>query len=194
MLLNFILNIVGWYKRKKFLKNAALGEKVIIGFLAKISNPNAKQNIVIGANSSIHCSMNTGPGGKISVGKYTTIRFKSEIESAESVSIGDYVIISNYVLITDNDSHPTSPEDRMKLSLAPEGSELWSWKYANRKPVVIEDNVWIGRRAMILKGVRIGKGSIVASGAIVTKDVPPYSLAYGNPAKCKPLKRDCNNE
>ncbi|MDE0582109.1 acyltransferase [Planococcus sp. A6] len=51
------------------------------------------------------------------------------------------------------------------------------------KPVVIEDNVWIGARAIILPGVNIGKGAIVGAGSIVTKNVPPYSIAAGNPAK-----------
>jgi len=50
-------------------------------------------------------------------------------------------------------------------------------------PIVIEDDVWIGANATILKGVRISRGSIVGSGAVVTKDVPPYSIVGGNPAK-----------
>jgi acetyltransferase-like isoleucine patch superfamily enzyme len=62
---------------------------------------------------------------------------------------------------------------------------LWSVEYAESSPVIIEDSVWIGRDVRVLKGVTIGEGSIVAAGAIVTKDVPPYSLCYGNPAKVK---------
>jgi maltose O-acetyltransferase len=50
-------------------------------------------------------------------------------------------------------------------------------------PVVIEDDVWIGARVIILPGVRIGKGSIIAAGAVVSKDVPPYSIVGGVPAK-----------
>ena len=49
--------------------------------------------------------------------------------------------------------------------------------------MVIEDNVWVGSRALILKGVRVGKGSIVAAGAVVTKDVPQNCIVAGNPAK-----------
>ncbi len=51
------------------------------------------------------------------------------------------------------------------------------------KPVIIEDNVWIGCRAIILKGVHIGKNAVVGAGAIVTKDVPEYAIVGGNPAK-----------
>lgn len=50
-------------------------------------------------------------------------------------------------------------------------------------PVVIEDDVWIGRRVMILPGVTIGKGSVIGAGAVVVKDIPPYSVAAGVPAK-----------
>jgi acetyltransferase-like isoleucine patch superfamily enzyme len=51
------------------------------------------------------------------------------------------------------------------------------------KPVTIEDDVWIGSNAIILPGVRIGKGSVIGAGSIVTSDIPPYALAYGTPAK-----------
>lgn len=57
--------------------------------------------------------------------------------------------------------------------------------YTDTNPIVIEDDVWIGRRAIIMGGVTIGKGSIIGAGAVVTKSVPPYSLAAGNPAVVK---------
>jgi acetyltransferase-like isoleucine patch superfamily enzyme len=49
-------------------------------------------------------------------------------------------------------------------------------------PVVIEDKVWIGFNVIILKGVRVGEGAVVAAGSVVTKDVPPYCVVAGNPA------------
>lgn len=55
--------------------------------------------------------------------------------------------------------------------------------YRFRNPVIINDNVWIGMNAIILPGVTIGKGAVIAAGSVVTKDVPPYSLVGGNPAK-----------
>lgn len=59
----------------------------------------------------------------------------------------------------------------------------WKWKHAVSAPIVIEDNVWIGEYAAVLKGVTIGTGAIVASHAVVTKDVPPYTIVAGNPAR-----------
>jgi len=55
--------------------------------------------------------------------------------------------------------------------------------YKKYPPVRIEDDVWIGARAIILPGIKIGKGAIIGSGAVVTKDVPPYAICAGNPAR-----------
>lgn len=55
--------------------------------------------------------------------------------------------------------------------------------WADEKPVVIEDDVWIGSRVIILPGVTIGKGSVIGASAVVSKSVPPYSVVAGNPAK-----------
>lgn len=51
-------------------------------------------------------------------------------------------------------------------------------------PIVIEDDVWIGFNAVILKGVRVGRGAVVGAATLIAKDVPPYSLMVGNPARC----------
>lgn len=64
-----------------------------------------------------------------------------------------------------------------------------------RKPVVLEENVWIGHSAIILPGVTLGEGSVVAAGALVTKNVPPYAVVGGNPAKIiKYRDKDVYNE
>lgn len=55
--------------------------------------------------------------------------------------------------------------------------------YGRDRPVVIEDDVWIGTRAIILPGVRVGRGCIIGAGAVLTRDVPPYSVVAGNPAR-----------
>ena len=60
---------------------------------------------------------------------------------------------------------------------------MWQQGFTEVDPIVIEDDVWIGARVIILKGVTIGKGSIIGAGSVVTKDVEPYSIVGGNPAK-----------
>lgn len=96
------------------------------------------------------------------------------IAAAEKVEFGNNVLIASKVYITDHDHGDTSLES---LKMNPIDRPLFS------KPVLIEDNVWIGENAMILKGVTIGKNSIVAAGAVVTKNVPPFSIVAGIPAK-----------
>jgi acetyltransferase-like isoleucine patch superfamily enzyme len=94
----------------------------------------------------------------LSIGKGTYLNRNVHIVANESVSIGQQVKIGWDTVIMDTDLHGHSG------------------KPARSRPVVIGDNVWIGCRALILKGVRIGNGAIVGAGAIVTKDVPPLAV------------------
>lgn len=84
------------------------------------------------------------------------------------IEIGEEVIIGDNVLIRDTDSHQIYYEGHTQ--------EVSS-------PIIIEDHVWIGVNCTILKGVRIGKGAVIAAGAVVTKDIPAGCLAGGVPAK-----------
>jgi acetyltransferase-like isoleucine patch superfamily enzyme len=84
----------------------------------------------------------------------------------ERVTIGRDTLIGPDVMIRDSDSHSTGTSERSPTA-----------------PIEIGDRVWIGARAMVLKGVKIGDGSVVAAGSIVTKDVPPKTLVAGAPAK-----------
>lgn len=93
------------------------------------------------------------------------------ISAARSITIGDRVLIGSGCLITDGDAHPIDPAARRAGSAGAVA------------PVVIEDDVFIGARAIILKGVTIGRGSVVGAGSVVTKSVPAFSVAAGNPAR-----------
>lgn len=142
-------------------------------------------NIYFGKNVSIYGRIICSSNGKVRIGDNTTIRFKSIIESESEVNIDKNVIISNNVIISDNNSHPTDPKIREKMSIEGPGTDLWAWRHSESKPINIEENVWIGRNSTISKGVRIGRGSIVAANTVVTKSIPPYSLVYGNPCIIK---------
>ena len=173
-------------KRKKiFYKKACIDSQTLTLFAnATCQNTGAVDNVKIGTHCTIGCMFQAFYGGKISVGDNTYIGPQTIIQSKELITIGNDVIIANNVIIVDNNNHPTSPEMRQQMSSCDDflNDELWSWKFADSKPIVIEDNVWIGRDSRIMKGVTIGKGAIVALGAIVTKDVPPYTIVAGNPA------------
>lgn len=136
--------------------------------------------IVIGDNVEIcgKCTFFTGgnicPDSKLHIGNNTFLGFNVQISVGKHVSIGNNVLIAASVRIADNDGHPVSPlRQSMHLKLTPD----------DMKPVIIEDDVWLGERAVILKGVNIGRGSIVAAGSMVTKSIPPMSIVAGNPAR-----------
>lgn len=87
------------------------------------------------------------------------------ITCREKIHIGDNVMFGPFVTIHDHD-HVYKTKESMKTS-----------GYIT-KPIIIEDDVWIGGNVVILKGVTIGKGSVIAAGSIVTKDIPPHTIMY----------------
>ncbi|KYF74061.1 hypothetical protein BE11_16930 [Sorangium cellulosum] len=108
------------------------------------------------------------------IGDNTGIGHDCRIIVGKSITIGKHCRIAGSVYILDSSGHPSDPEDR-KRGLPPADSEV--------RPVVIEDNVWLGARSMVFPGVTVGEGSVVAAGSIVMADVPPYTVVAGNPAR-----------
>ena len=135
-----------------------------------------------------HCTMDgvhfaIGQEGKISVGNYcyfTNAVLLCELE----LRFGDYVLAGWNVTIADTDFHPLDPAERIADAIAcsPLGQGRSRPEIA-RKPVIIEDDVWIGPNATILKGVRIGAGAIIEPGSLITRDVPAGTRVMGNPAQ-----------
>lgn len=103
----------------------------------------------------------------ISIGSHSFVNTGSILSARYSITIGKNCQIANQVIIMDSDFHGVEDREQQEKP----------------SPIVIEDDAWIATRATILKGVRIGKGAVVAAGAVVTKDVPPYSMVAGVPAK-----------
>lgn len=182
-------------KLYKFKKKAIIGDNCQITSSFGFTNTSSPQNINVGNNCLIGCSLTALFGGQIHIGDNTYIGNRTIIGASNLIKIGSDVIISDDVIIFDNNNHPIEPELRIKMSRSGNYfSNEWTWQHAKSAPIVIEDNVWIGKRAAILKGVHIGKGSIIGLGAIVTKDVPPYCIVAGNPARIvKTLSKISNN-
>lgn len=111
-----------------------------------------------------------GGAARISIGDGTAFSNNVQIFSERSVTIGARCLIGDCVLILDSDFHDLSAEGRHHLP-------------AVKAPVVIEDNVFIGSRAIILKGVTIGRDSVIGAGSVVVRSIPPGVIAAGNPAK-----------
>lgn len=107
---------------------------------------------------------------KATLGDYSGIGINAHING--TCHIGNYVMMGTDVtIITRNHRH-----DRTDIPMMQQGFE-------EEKPVIIGDDVWIGDKVTILPGVHVGKGSILAAGAVVTKDVPDYTVVAGVPAK-----------
>lgn len=181
-----LLNLPEWlkkqYKMSRFRRYARFGENLEIASRADCTAARAGK-ITIGDNCRIYGRLQTQDGGEIRMGHHCCVYLDTVIGSVSSIRIGNCVIISNHVHIYDNNNHPTSPDLRHRMCLEGFDGDAWQWRHSASAPIVIEDDVWIGEYAAVLKGVTIGKGSVVASHAVVTKDVPPYSVVAGNPAR-----------
>jgi acetyltransferase-like isoleucine patch superfamily enzyme len=127
-------------------------------------------------------TFNVEPSGVVEVGD-DSVLVGPVFMCAERITIGRRVVISYNVTIADSDFHPLDPELRKQDAIAnsPYGDRSQRPPYISR-PVVIEDEAWIGIGAIILKGVRIGRGARVGAGAVVTHAVPPGATVEGNPA------------
>lgn len=143
-------------------KMVSVNGKPVIGNLGTI---NLGNEVRVWSNI-VQAKLYTGQKGKLIVGKNSRLN-GVHIDAQELVQIGDNVRIAPYTLILDSDFHDVRDH----------------FAEGTSKPIYIEDDVWIASRSTILKGVRIGKGSVIAAGAVVTKDVPPFSVAAGVPAK-----------
>lgn len=123
-------------------------------------------------------------GGEIIVGNDTYIGKDSRIWSANRIEIGDRVQISHSVNIHDTNSHSLSAKLRYEhaMHILYYGHPM-TLEDVPSAPIFIEDDVWIGFGSIVMKGVRIGKGSVIGAGSVITKDIKPYSVVVGNPQK-----------
>ena len=145
---------------------------------------NIRENIAIGNSCHIRGELFLfGHGGRIEMGDYCYLGHNSRIWSAKNIRIGNRVLISHNCNIFDNDTHPLEPEARHRQFVDiittghPRVIDL------HEEEVVIEDDVLIGANATVLKGVTLGRACIVGTGSLVTRDVPPYTVVAGNPAR-----------
>lgn len=175
--------------KKKLISNkitlnkfALVGKNIKIIDKVTINNKN-KNQIKIGNNvTMINPNLFCFDRGFIKIGDYTYIGKNSQIDACKSVVIGKYCMISNNVMIQDHNSHPIKKLDRRKqlVNLQKKPTNVYE---SLVKKINIGDDVWIGAEVTILKGVKIGSGSIIATKTVVTKNVPTNSIFAGNPGK-----------
>jgi acetyltransferase-like isoleucine patch superfamily enzyme len=156
---------------------------------ASVINHQAAPAIRIGSHSLIGGELLVFPdSGRIRIGDYCFVGAGSRIWSAADVNIGNRVLISHNVNIHDTVSHSLHAQRRhaqfAQLAVRHDAALADD---VPRAPIVIEDDAWIGLNAVILKGVRIGRGAIVAAGSVVSNDVAPYVIVGG--AVAQPIGR-----
>jgi maltose O-acetyltransferase len=143
-----------------------------------------RERIRIGAQTRSRGELNVfRPGGNISIGSYCYIGDHTRIWSAVGVTIGDRVLIAHGVNIHDHGAHPAEAGKRHAQAVRIFNGAGDDMEDVAMAPITIHDDVWIGFNASILKGVTIGRGAIIGAGAMVTKDVSPYAIMVGNPAR-----------
>lgn len=173
------------------LKISELYNRVTIGtdsrfyLSAEVENMQDKTKIIIGDNTHIRGSLLVYPyGGGIKIGDNSFIGENTIIRAAEYVEIGNSVLIAHNVNIIDTDSHEMNYLERdasFKLMIK-EGHPNFKGSVVTSS-ILIKDHAWISYNVCILRGVTIGKGAIIGCGAVVTHDIPDFSLAVGNPAR-----------
>jgi acetyltransferase-like isoleucine patch superfamily enzyme len=176
-----------YFRRQQFERIATLDPTSIVHpSAAIINNRGIAGDIQVGAHTALLGQVITFPqGGRIKIGNRCFIGEQSRIWSAESVLIGDYVLIAHNVNIHDNIAHSLRWDQRRTEidEILPSLSASFHKYDIKPREVTIEDDAWIGFNAVILGGVHIGRGAIIGASAVVTKDVPAYSIAVGNPVK-----------
>lgn len=128
-------------------------------------------------------TFNIEPTGCVEVGSDTTL-VGAIFMCAERIALGRNVTVSYHVTLADSDFHPADPRLRIQDAIAnsPHGDRSQRPAIESR-PIMIDDDVWIGIGAIILKGVHIGRGARISAGAVVTRDVPAGAVVTGNPAQ-----------
>lgn len=187
---------IGWNKIYFFLNNIKYGKnfrvfnhlylKIHVGALVQIGN-----NCTIMSGAGLN-PLSRNIKTCIYVGKKATLKLGNDVGISsstlwvkESVSIGNSVAIGADCIIMDTDAHNLDWKIRCSEETNEYGESV-DMVTAASAPIVIEDNVLVGARCIILKGVTIGARSIIGSGSIVTKDIPSDCIAAGNP--CKVIK------
>jgi acetyltransferase-like isoleucine patch superfamily enzyme len=172
--------------------NGTIPENIIVGENTVVDSSSCFKNyhsslpagLKVGSHVTLwRTSLAAEEGGMIEIGDYSYIA-NASLVSSKKITIGSRVFIAGGVTVVDSDFHPIDPLKRLLdiIALSPLGDR------SNRPPVdaaevIIEDDVWIGVNATILKGITIGKGAVVEAGSLVVNNVLPGQRVSGNPAR-----------
>lgn len=176
------LRLLGWWRKVLFKFQGVAGAGLRTTYRAECFI-HGGGHLSIGDHFLLDGTLEVYEHGQLRIGHHSFVG-RSRIYAAHSISIGNYVLISDQCAVMDSDLHP------LKASLRREVANRFSmgqfpdvYSQTSGAPVEIGDHVWVGFGVVILKGVRIGQGAILAAGSVITKDIPAWSVAAGNPAR-----------
>ncbi len=119
------------------------------------------------AGGAVRLDLTCHRGARLRIGEGTFINYGSDISATTRVDIGRHCDIGQYAIIIDNDYHAADDHTRRGPG----------------RPVVLEDDVWLGARVTVLPGAHIGRGAVIGAHSVVRGDIPPHTLAAGVPAR-----------
>jgi acetyltransferase-like isoleucine patch superfamily enzyme len=135
-------------------------------------------DVTVDGKCNFHFGARRSVPPTLTIGSNTSIGHGCTFAVNKQVTIGRGCLIAGFVSMFDSPGHSTDPAERA-AGVPVTDEEV--------RPVVVEDNVWVGYGSVIMPGVTIGKNSVVAVGSVVTSDIPPNTMALGNPARKFPL-------
>jgi acetyltransferase-like isoleucine patch superfamily enzyme len=175
---------IGYFLRGAYYKNKLrrMGKNVLIDRGVNIWYP---QNVEIDDYTHIDkdVKIEGSKDGFVKIGKYNHIANNVVLQGGGGLSIGDYVGIASGTLVYSASNFYKDPNRNSKELLSMSIAAPPDKQYVIKKPVTIEDYAFLGLNVVVTPGIKIGKGAVVGAGAIVTKDIPIYSIAVGNPAR-----------
>jgi acetyltransferase-like isoleucine patch superfamily enzyme len=166
-----------------FAAGGTIGENVRLGLAARLINLAPSSRLSIGNYAMIRGILRVEAGGRLEIGDEVYIGDGVIISAAAEVTIGRGTFLAHGVQVFDNDTHPLDPVERQNHLDRIIGGRVHKPYSIPSAPVRIGKGCWIGMNSLVMKGVTIGDGSIIAAGSIVVKNVEPGTIAAGNPAR-----------
>lgn len=171
---------------QNFQQHATLSPRALLGLHAVCINPSKDASRIL-LSERVVCRgllrVEAFTDGKIQIDPDVYIGDDCLLSCTHGIKIGSYTLLAHGVQVFDNNTHPTNWQARENHWRSLMGEPIETDFDIDGAPVVIGHHVWVGFNSLILKGVHLGDGCIVAAGSVVTQDVPPYTLVAGAPAR-----------
>jgi maltose O-acetyltransferase len=178
------LRPIACHDGSKWRGQAQIGKECKFYPDARLINHGFIEQVSVGNSCHVRGELLNFPTGKISIGPHSFIGSDSKIWCHQKISIGAHVLIAHRVEIHDSNYHSLDlGVRRTEIHQRFDEQQKMPETHARCQPVVICDDVWIGFGSSLFKGVTVGQGAVVAACSVVTKDVQPFTLVAGNPAR-----------